>query len=620
MSTVPALHSAVVTTTDNASPVTDNQTSLLEALANVKDNETITFNIPGAGPHYILTPAAGYPLVEKRGVTINGYSQPGASPNTAAPDQPRNTKIQIILDSRTEVPGERRTVLNYDGFGLSESGVLSFVNAPNTSVRGLSFIGVSGAGNNEDPAVYCIALAISSPDAKIQGCWFGLDAGKTSWTPNAEGVVPGVHGAATAVASFAAKTGDAAGLIFGTDGDGTGDSGEGNVCMAQRLAVALTAPRVTVAGNWINFYPDGSLLNLESLQGATTSAVENGNGIGMRIGTNGDAISDAEEANRFGPVTYKRFVEFYKPDAQGIVFAGNYIGMGLDGMPAFESSGSSLLNLQANSSIRIGTDGNGTGDVAESNHISGLKDPFIELNSPVRVGIRGNEISGSLGTIPYTAGLPPAASLETLFADILNDATMTAVTLDPASTPASVSGTFPEQLSGTNPPVIDFYLADAFGLRQDPPNPQGRYWLGSFAADGAADLDPAAGKFKFNTTTWALTAAELGQLTATATYTVDVPVEDGTLKAGVTTNFSETLALPTPGAALSSLTIAPAAGGGYALSWTGGISPFRVLSSTSLNGVWSPVSTVSAQTTTVTPNTTTTPRQFYRIREGASPR
>ena len=77
------LQAAVVTTADNSSPAGDGQTSFLEALTNLKDNETISFNIPGAGPHYLLTPPGGYPLIEKSGVTINGYSQPGASPNTA---------------------------------------------------------------------------------------------------------------------------------------------------------------------------------------------------------------------------------------------------------------------------------------------------------------------------------------------------------------------------------------------------------------------------------------------------------------------------------------------------------------------------------------------------------
>lgn len=620
----PALRAAVVTTTDNASSANDGKTSLLEALTSVQNNETITFNIPGNGPHYIVTPVTGYPLIEKSGVTINGYSQPGSSPNTAAPDQPRNTKIQIILDSRTTEPGERRTVLDYEGFGSSESAVLGFVNAPNASVRGLSFIGVPGGGSDADPGVYSVALVENSPGAKIQGCWFGLDAGKSSWLPNGDGIVPGVDGAAAAVASFAGSSGDAAGLIFGTDGDGTGDRGEGNLCMALRLAVALSTPQATVAGNWFNFFPDGSLLNLEAQpppMGSPYSAVENGNAKGMRIGTNGNGVSDEEEGNRFGPITYDTFAEFYRDNSLGVVFAGNYLGMGLDGLPAFNSPGSSLVYIKGNSTIRIGSDGNGASDALEANHISGLGSPFADLRKVARVSLRGNELSGGANSIPYVySGMPPEVNQELLFADVLNDPTDATVTLDPASTVTAVSGTFPVQLPGLTPPVIDLYIADTYGLLQDPPSPQGRYWLGSFAADGPADLDPAAGKFKFNTTALALTAAELGQLTATANYTVEMDFDGVSTPVGVTTNFSDTLSIPTPAAPLGNLSFSPAGAGSYALSWTGGVGPFRVISSASLTGPWSTLSTVSAQTATITPNFSTAPRQFYRIKDGASPR
>ena len=136
---------AVVTTADNTSPPDDGQTSLLEAISNVADGETISFNIPGAGPHYIVTPDAGYPLITRTGVTIDGYSQPGSRVNTAAPAQPRNEAIKVVLDSRTAVPAARRTVLTgITGFGDSESCVLGFRNAPGALVRGLAFIGVAG--------------------------------------------------------------------------------------------------------------------------------------------------------------------------------------------------------------------------------------------------------------------------------------------------------------------------------------------------------------------------------------------------------------------------------------------------------------------------------------------
>ena len=66
------LSAAVVDTVDNNSTAGDGKTSLLEALTNISDNGTISFNIPGPGPHRIVTPAAGYPVITKNQVTIDG--------------------------------------------------------------------------------------------------------------------------------------------------------------------------------------------------------------------------------------------------------------------------------------------------------------------------------------------------------------------------------------------------------------------------------------------------------------------------------------------------------------------------------------------------------------------
>src|SRR5688572_24334277 len=110
---VAVTQAAIVTTADNASTPGDGQTSLLEALTALVPNEMITFNIPGPGPHYIVTPLGGYPMITKSGVTIDGFSQPGSSQNTAGPRQPRNNVLKIVLDSRTAVQNTRRTILPY---------------------------------------------------------------------------------------------------------------------------------------------------------------------------------------------------------------------------------------------------------------------------------------------------------------------------------------------------------------------------------------------------------------------------------------------------------------------------------------------------------------------------
>lgn len=74
-----------------------------EALEDASGGQTISFNISGAGPH-VIKPTSELPgLVDS--VSIDGYTQPGASPNTAAAWQPGNASIRIVLDGSLAGPG-----------------------------------------------------------------------------------------------------------------------------------------------------------------------------------------------------------------------------------------------------------------------------------------------------------------------------------------------------------------------------------------------------------------------------------------------------------------------------------------------------------------------------------
>ena len=58
--------------------------------------DTITFAIPGAGVH-VITPATAIPAITSP-VLIDGYTQPGATPNTNALNAGINAVLQIELD------------------------------------------------------------------------------------------------------------------------------------------------------------------------------------------------------------------------------------------------------------------------------------------------------------------------------------------------------------------------------------------------------------------------------------------------------------------------------------------------------------------------------------------
>jgi hypothetical protein len=96
-----------VNTADNTD-FSAGKTNLVRAIQALQDGDTIQFNIPGAGPHFLITPAlvlgagggGGYPEITKNNVTIDGYSQPGAVPNTNPIKAANNAQIKIVIDSR----------------------------------------------------------------------------------------------------------------------------------------------------------------------------------------------------------------------------------------------------------------------------------------------------------------------------------------------------------------------------------------------------------------------------------------------------------------------------------------------------------------------------------------
>src|SRR5437899_820753 len=75
---------AIITRTTTNNTVSAGQTTLTQAIQMLHDGDTISFNVPGATgqAQYFPTPNGGYPIITNNNVTIDGYSQPGASANT----------------------------------------------------------------------------------------------------------------------------------------------------------------------------------------------------------------------------------------------------------------------------------------------------------------------------------------------------------------------------------------------------------------------------------------------------------------------------------------------------------------------------------------------------------
>jgi hypothetical protein len=532
--TLPAA-TLTVTTTNNYLPdgVTIAPNSLLEALETAGDADTIKFNIPGTGPFVIATPQSGYPLITVNDLTIDGYTQPGATPNTHSILAGNNARLQIVLDSSTG-PGQRTLLgpLNNPGFGDSESAILAFLGAQNPTVRGLSFLSRHTDESDTDPDIYCVALANDSTGARLQGCWFGL-------APDGQTV----SGGRSAVASFKGDGGtQSSGLVFGTDGDGVNDVAEFNVCVGLALAIHLETSNVKVSGNYINVFPDGLTFfdtqGLANDKGIDVEAIENGEGHNMVIGTDGDGISDANERNVIAHSVYDRTVELWGAKATNVVIAGNYFGVGIDGVtpsPVPTNASPDFVQIKQQGSIRIGSNGDGISDNLEGNLIVGTPgDRFVDATGTqnattiTQVTVRGNRlVNCQFAAVPFGN---PSLVYAQYYSTVVEDATQAVPVIGPvANDVLSVSFAAP---NAANYPyaVIDLYACDPAGLtnRHYWPSPMVHpgTWLGSYVDNGPGDLDP-------NQNAFAIALSTLGVSVGTyVTVAVTYSQQDGLYNAG----------------------------------------------------------------------------------------
>ncbi len=248
--------------------------SLREALLDASGGETISFNIPGAGPH-VIQPTTALPGLTDS-VSIDGYTQPGASPNSAAAWQPGNASLQIVLDG---------------SLGTGATGL--FIGGSSVIVRGLVIQNFPGH------AIMIGAFA----SASIQGNYIGTDHTGTIAAPNG-GTGINVHGADTSIGGTAAANRN---LISGNASDGIEMAGEDDILIVGNFigtdftgTVALpnggdgiqlrNGPESLIGGGVAGA---GNLISANAGNGLTMegTSVTGVNVRGNRIGTAGDGTT-----------------------------------------------------------------------------------------------------------------------------------------------------------------------------------------------------------------------------------------------------------------------------------------------------------------------------------------
>ena len=464
----------------------------------------------------------------------------------------------------------------------------------NFTVRGISFIGRHTAGNTDDPSIYCVALVNQATNARVQGCWFGLAPGGSTQAD--------LKPAAAAVAGFRYRDGGdvySEGLIVGTDGDGVNDRAEFNVILGCRIGLALELPGARIAGNYFNVFPDGlHFVDVDAVAetiiaqgpdaGEHVENIENGRVTdGTVIGTNGDGVSDSDERNIFAHASYDHDVEFYS-SAKNAVIAGNYFGVGVDGVtvgPIPALSTPDLAELPGNGSVRLGSNGDGVSDALEGNLIHSVPGSRLVIaGSGVPIVARRNKmVNNNTRAVPFADG--ENAVYASYYAPFLADVSAGVAPVLQSLSGGILTGTLPAPSAGYPNAVIDLYRVDPAALAKTNFWPAALVhpltWLGSYSDNGPGDLDPDPNKFSINVNAFGL--SDTTYLAAAASYSTDPALFNGTN--AVTSPMSN------PISARPSIAISLQLPTGVELSWLGpdGAYKAQINNNVGDTGGWAPV-------------------------------
>lgn len=597
-----------VNTEDNGdfSPGT---TNLVTALRSAKDGDTIAFNIPGGGVKTIATPAGGYDFITNNNLTIDGYTQPGASPNTHGIHEANNAELKIVLDSRNgagrPMGGPNGTSVLIDtsvwgdvkdsGWGEKEVAILPVYRGVNFTVKGIAFLSSYDSTEPAGGSMKCICFATdvtsesdtaivkgSASGWHVSGCWFGVDP--TTRQVDLSGGVPnsGTIGIATygCQQALAAKTVYAVNGTVGVAKNSSNPRAEFNVIVSG-YGCDLQGTGHRYSGNFANVLPDGlTAVDWHVLANGDQEGDGDfecgGSGVGnLTIGTDGDGVNDADEGNVFAGSTSKGWVNvhMYSGPRTNIVFAGNYVGVGIDGTTRFANN-ARLIRLNDNAATgRIGSDFDGVSDNLEGNLIynsypfdAAYPDPAndspnytVRINdSGTRVSFRGNQTVGN-GPLPFNYISGSDGQTDLNFAKnsgfFLDASSQNGIipTLSPANVYPSLSGLFAPGLDPYTNITVDVYQLDPeswangklfqnAALQKEDGSyngfPQGKRYLGTFAVANTGD---------FTIQTTGLDFGD-GQVTVTVNYSADPA---GTHNGRVhTSNFSNPVS-PIPGGSQS---------------------------------------------------------------------
>ena len=307
--------------------------------------DLIAFNLAGAGVHTLI-PASPLPLITDP-VTIDGFTQPGSSPNTAGPAE-ADDSIHNVEIFGANSGGERACLTVSSGGG-------------GTTIRGLVLNGCPGDG---------ILFFDSGGANLVKGNFIGTDP--------AGHVAVGVGGSGVHVAASSDPSADAGNFVGGESPE------DRNVISGAAAAgINLETRSNTVLGNFIGTDAGGSS-PLPNATGVLIGGAENS--IGGQTAADRNLVSGNENRGiSIGSV-------LGDSTAMENVVAGNFVGTDAAGTGALGNGGSGI-GVYGPENVIGGTTA-GSGNVIAANAGSGIE--IVAGDETVVQGNRiGTDVSGN---------------------------------------------------------------------------------------------------------------------------------------------------------------------------------------------------------------------------------
>lgn len=372
--------------------------------------DTINFNISGGVPHTI-TPLTPLPDITEA-VTIDGYTQPGSSPNTSTTGL--NTVIGIVLNGSSAGSGAdglrlrngNSTVRGLAINNFSDDGIALVANSDNNTIVGC-FIGTDAtgavdAGNTDDGITADVSIITQIPNNNFIG---GIN-------PEDRNLISGNNGTGL---SFLFGTGyTIRGNIIGLDASGTiplGNNGSGALADTGNTVGGTTAAaRNIISGNGGNglSLDDNNTVQGNYIGTDITGTIDLGNGnngINMNTSVGNNIGGSATGAGNLISGNNGHGIQVGTSSSNN--FQGNLIGTQIDGTTCLGNTNHGIFILAA------GSGNNTIGGIVtgEANTIAcnGRDGVFVSSTAGSGNLISGNSIhsNGELGIDLETDGVDP---------------------------------------------------------------------------------------------------------------------------------------------------------------------------------------------------------------------